>query len=213
MVFMEDSERAAELALSSHLDAGLHLNVTEEFTARNAGVNLNTHHHRVASYLNSRRLNQVVYNPFLRTAFEYVIKAQLDEYLRLYGGQPTRIDGHRHYHLCMNILASSALPKKIQLRRNFTFAPGEKDLLNRFYRYLIDGWLCSRFRHTDYFFSLVPIEKHRIKRLISLSKSADVELMTHPGKKQEYQYLLSREWREALQDDAVKSHMGSNRVQ
>ena len=32
MVFMEDSERAAELAKENELDVGLHLNFTDEFT-------------------------------------------------------------------------------------------------------------------------------------------------------------------------------------
>ncbi|PYL02866.1 MAG: chitooligosaccharide deacetylase, partial [Verrucomicrobia bacterium] len=33
MVFMEDSERAAELAKENELDVGLHLNFTDKFTA------------------------------------------------------------------------------------------------------------------------------------------------------------------------------------
>ena len=32
MVFMEDSERAAELAKENELDVGLHLNFTDKFT-------------------------------------------------------------------------------------------------------------------------------------------------------------------------------------
>jgi hypothetical protein len=34
MVFMRDSERAAELANNSDLDVGLHLNFSEEFTVK-----------------------------------------------------------------------------------------------------------------------------------------------------------------------------------
>ena len=34
MVFMADSERAAELAKENELDVGLHLNFTERFTGR-----------------------------------------------------------------------------------------------------------------------------------------------------------------------------------
>ena len=35
MVFMEDSERAAELAKENELDVGLHLNFAEPFTGSN----------------------------------------------------------------------------------------------------------------------------------------------------------------------------------
>jgi hypothetical protein len=94
----------------------------------------------------------------------------------------------------MNMLASRRLPKGIKVRRNFTFKPGEKDALNRLYRYLIDGWLKARFKCTDYFFSIEPVSADRIKRIISLSKSADVELMVHPGKREEYEFLISNEW-------------------
>jgi chitin disaccharide deacetylase len=40
MVFMEDSERAAELAKDSERDAGLHFNFSEEFTDNRVLENL-----------------------------------------------------------------------------------------------------------------------------------------------------------------------------
>jgi len=44
MVFMEDSERAAGLAREHRIDIGLHLNLTEAFSARNASARLQEHH-------------------------------------------------------------------------------------------------------------------------------------------------------------------------
>ena len=194
MTFMRDSERAAGLARENNLPVGLHLNLTLDFTGKVVSPNLRDHHCSVASYLNSRKLNQVLYNPFLHKAFDYVFQSQWEEFVRLYGEQPTRLDGHHHMHLCMNMLFLNKYPKGIRMRRNFTFSSGEKGPINRLYRYLVDRWLTSRFQCTDLFFSLKPIETERIRRIVSLSKSADVELMVHPGVDKEYHYLMSEDW-------------------
>jgi predicted glycoside hydrolase/deacetylase ChbG (UPF0249 family) len=46
MVFMEDSERAAELANDNGLDVGVHLNFTEPFTGKNDAPKLRDYHER-----------------------------------------------------------------------------------------------------------------------------------------------------------------------
>jgi len=194
MTFMQDSERAAELAKEANLPVGLHLNFTLNFTGEVVPPNLRDQHRLVASYLNSTKLNQVIYNPFLNRAFDNVFQAQWEEFVRLYGEQPTRLDGHHHMHLCMNMLFLNKYPKGLKVRRNFTFSSEEKGSINRLYRYLVDRWLTSRFQCTDLFLSLKPIETERIKRIILPSKSADVELMVHPGVDEEYYYLLSEGW-------------------
>jgi predicted glycoside hydrolase/deacetylase ChbG (UPF0249 family) len=193
MTFMKDSERAADLARKGNLPVGLHLNLTLDFTGEVVPPNLRDQHRLVAIYLNSRKLNQVLYNPFLHKAFDYVFQAQWEEFVRLYGEQPTRLDGHHHMHLCMNMLFLNKYPKGMKVRRNFTFSSGEKGPINRIYRYLVDRWLTSRFQCKDYFFSLKPIEPERIKRIVLLSKSADVELMVHLGVDKEYHYFLSED--------------------
>lgn len=194
MTFMRDSERAAEFARENNLPVGLHLNLTLDFTGKVVSPNLRDHHCSVAIYLNSRKLNQVLYNPFLHKAFDYVFQSQWEEFVRLYGEQPTRLDGHHHMHLCMNMLFLNKYPKGMKVRRNFTFSSGEKGQVNRLYRSLVDRWLTSRFQCIDYFFSLKPIEPERIKRIVLLSKSADVELMVHPGVDEEFHYLLSEDY-------------------
>lgn len=194
MTFMKDSERASDLAIENSLPVGLHLNFTQDFTGETATATLQNQHKRVAVYLKGRKFNQILYNPMLNKAFGYVFQAQWDEFSRCYGEEPKRLDGHHHMHLCMNMLVSGSLPKGIKIRRNFTFGPGEKDPLNRLYRYLVDRWLKSRFRCTDYFFSLKPIGLDKIRRILELSKSSDVELMVHPGVENEYRYLLSDNW-------------------
>jgi len=194
MTFMIDSERAADLARTDQMPTGLHLNLDHDLTAKTIPAQLRDHHRIVSNYLKARKWNQVIYNPFLRNAVDYVFQAQWEEFCQLYGEAPHRLDGHHHMHLCMNMLVSGKIPKGIQIRRNFTFYPGEKDPINRLYRRLIDRFLKSRFVCTDSFFSMKPISRTRLKKIVSLSKYSDVELMVHPGLENEYLFLLSHEW-------------------
>ena len=158
MVFMEDSERAAALALDHGVDAGLHLNFTAPFTGPGCSPAMIERHRRVIAYLRSHRLAQLVFNPALVSAFEYVVAVQLDEYRRLYGADPQRLDGHHHMHLCANVLMQRLLPPGTIVRRNFSFRPGEKSGLNRAYRRFVDGRLERRHRLADFLFCLPPLE-------------------------------------------------------
>ncbi len=97
-------------------------------------------------------------------------------------------------HLCMNMLLSGLIPRRLEVRRNFTFAPGEKGLLNRSYRCAVDSWLAARYRIADFFFSMAPILEDRLKKIVELSSGADVELMVHPGVEEEYRFLLGEQW-------------------
>ena len=63
MVFMEDSERAASLALRNSLEVGLHLNFTLPFSASNIPPKLREHQNRLVSYLTKHKMFQVIYNP------------------------------------------------------------------------------------------------------------------------------------------------------
>jgi len=203
MTFMADSERAAELAHETHLPVGLHLNLDEELTGLQAPEKLREHHQNTAAYLKARKWNQVLYNPLLRNSFDYVFQAQWDEFCRLYGATPKRLDGHRHMHLCMNILLSGKIPKGICVRRNFTFYSGEKNPINRLYRYLVDRWLQLHFICTDSFFCMTPLNRgkplrEKLQRPLLLSKSTNVEILFHPGIENEYSFLLSPEWLEII---------------
>ncbi len=198
LTFMSDSRRAAELALGSGLEVGLHLNLTQALVCDEAGLRLRERHGRVASFLKARKANQLLWNPLLRQDLEYVVKSQWAEFERLYGFPPPRMDGHEHMHLCACMLFSGLIPRGLRVRRNFTFAPGEKSLLNRLYRKAVDRWLNARGPITDYFFSLVPVGRERLERIIGLSASASVELMVHPGVEEQYRFLRAEEWRRLL---------------
>ena len=201
MVFMQDSNRAAGLTKEYELDdVGLHLNFSEEFTGTGCSETLKEYHGRIIRFLKRGKYAQLLYNPSLRKAFAYCYHAQVEEFVRLFEKSPLHIDGHHHMHLCANLLLSKLIPIGTKLRRNFSFWPGEKSMLNRTYRWLVDRRLACRYRLTDYFFDLTQcIEEKKLDRVAALAKSSKVELMTHPTVSAERAFLMSDEFQVILQ--------------
>lgn len=194
MVFMEDSERAAALAREQRVETGLHLNLTTPFSAPACPTRLVEHQGKLAAYLLRSPFARVVFHPGLVRCFEYVIAAQLDEFRRLYGAHPDRIDGHHHMHLCANVLLRGLLPAGTIVRRHFSFEPGEKLVRNSVFRQFTRLMLARRHRTTDYFFSLLPLEPaDRLERIFFLARQSVVELETHPVNPEEYQFLAGGE--------------------
>lgn len=192
MVFMDDSQRAAELWKDKHIDVGLHLNFTEKLTRHLKNDLFRDYHNRIATFLSSSKYNFMIYNPNLSKAFKYVFQIQLEEFERLYEISPSHINGHHHMHLCTNMLIDKIVPRGQKVRRNFSFSKGEKSLLNRIYRAGIDKWLTRRFLTTDYFFSLQElIKNNRLKQAVTLAESYIVELETHPGIDKEFNWFMS----------------------
>lgn len=192
MVFMEDSERSASIARGSGIYAGLHLNLTMPFSAP-CSRELVEHQRKVSAFLRSHAFARIVYHPGLARSFEYVVAAQLEEFARVYGEAPQRIDGHHHMHLCANVVFGRLLPPGTIVRRNFSFQPGEKSLGNRLYRRFIDSRLARRHSLTDYLFLLPPLETERLQPMFSLAATANVEIETHPVHPDEYKFLTGQE--------------------
>ncbi|HEY1987249.1 MAG TPA: ChbG/HpnK family deacetylase [Terracidiphilus sp.] len=193
MVFMSDSERAACLAAQRGVDAGLHLNFTTTFSAPHVPLALRVHQGKLAGFLLSSRMARVVFHPGLIASFDYVVKAQLDEYERLYGFPAHRVDGHHHMHLCSNVVFQKLIPAGAIVRRNFSFLPEEKGVVNRCYRRWQDRLLDRRYQTTDYFFPLMPLDAERLRQIFAFAADSDVEIMTHPANREEYQFLLDGE--------------------
>ncbi len=194
MVFMEDSVRAAEVAQGTGLDLGLHLNLRQPFTGQVGAGRLREYHDRIVGFLTSSKYSLCLYNPVLRQQFQYVYEAQIEEFQRLHGRHPSHIDGHHHLHLCTNMLVDRVIPAQQRVRRSFSFGPGEKNVLNRGYRRMVDWWLEGRYRLTDFFFSLQPcLQNNHLRWVLDLAQTAKVEVMTHPANSQEYSYLMSAE--------------------
>ncbi|HYK87984.1 MAG TPA: ChbG/HpnK family deacetylase, partial [Acidobacteriota bacterium] len=191
MVFMEDSDRAAGLAREHEIDAGLHLNLTTTFSASHCPAPLVEHQRQVAAYLLWHPIARVFFHPALLSSFEYVVSAQREEFARLYGAEPGRIDGHHHMHLCANVLLGGLLPPGILVRRHFSYESGEKILRNAVFRQFTNILLARRHRRVDYFFSLPPLEPRvRLQWIFSLARQFAVEVETHPIHPEEYRFLM-----------------------
>lgn len=194
MVFMADSERATALAREYVVDSGLHINFSAPFSAPNCPGQLVEHHRKVARFLLSHPMARILYHPGLARSFEYVVKAQIEEFQRTYGKPPARLDGHHHLHLSTNVIMAELLPSGTLIRRNFSFQPGEKSGLNRFYRKMVDQRLSRCHRMVDYVFALAPLDpSERLERIFSLAQRAVVEVETHPINSDEYRFLAEGE--------------------
>jgi chitin disaccharide deacetylase len=200
MVFMEDSCRGADLAKDAGVDIGLHLNLSQRFTGETPTGLLQEYHDRIIRFLTLKKYSILIYNPVLREQFRYVYNAQVEEFLRLHGRLPSHIDGHHHMHLCANVILDKVIPEHEKIRRSFSFFRGEKGLVNRTYRRLVDLWLDRRYKLTDFFFSLPQcLQGDRMMGIVQLAKSSTVELETHPVNKNEYAYLMSDEYLTVLE--------------
>jgi len=212
MVFMEDSERAAEVAVANGIDAGLHLNFTTPFTDARVPAQLLEHQQRVLQHLRRHRLAPAIFHPGLAPSFDYVTKAQLDEFGRLFGAAPSRFDGHHHMHLCANVIVMKLLPAGTIIRRNFSFRRGEKSVCNRLYRTALDKILARRHRLADFLFALPPMQPvQRLERICGLARGSVVELEVHPVLSDEYKFLiggtLSR-WADGLTVGSLSEALG-----
>lgn len=199
MVFMQDSERAADVGLEQNLEIGLHLNFDEQFTGAVSSGPLNDYQGRVAAFLTRNRYSQLIYNPLLRKEFEYLYEAQYEEFIRLYHRPPSHINGHHHMHLCSNVLFGNILPNGAGVRRSFTFSKGERNVANRLYRRIVDAKVERRFICTDLFFALMPSEQSdSLRRKVQQARDHNVELMVHLSTKRELEYLLRQDFMDSI---------------
>lgn len=195
MVFMEDSIRASEKAFGVGLDVGLHVNFTQRFSGRVPNYRLEEFQRKTLVYLLGSNYRQIFYNPLLRNQFDYVYKAQCEEFERLYNKPPSHINGHHHMHLCANILFDRIIPYGTKVRRNVYFFPEETNIFNRTYRRIIDAWLIRHYTCVDFLFSMIPVNQpERLRFIVQMAKSSNVELMFHPEINDEYNYLFGEEY-------------------
>jgi predicted glycoside hydrolase/deacetylase ChbG (UPF0249 family) len=196
MVFMRDSARAAANARGCGLQVGLHLNLSEPFTGSNVDRQLRHAQDQVVRFLTMGKYALLMYHPLLRQQFRLVVHAQFAEFERLYRCVPPHVDGHQHQHLCSNVLFDQLIPAGLIVRRNFSFFRGEKSLWNRAYRHGVDRVLAKRYRLSDFFFSLEDcLNRGKLDAVYALASVRRVELMTHPVRPRELQYLMSDEYK------------------
>lgn len=191
MVFMKDTERAADLAVRESLETGLHINLAVPYDGPGISERQKMDQSLAVGFFGRGPWTQVAYNPFIAKAVVAAFNAQLEEYRRLFKRDPIYFNGHKHFHLSSNMIFSGVLPNGSSVRRSFTFYRGEKSLLNIYYRRIIDAWLLARHVSTDAFFSLDPVsDLARLARIIGLAKETCVELMVHPWKPDQFAFLI-----------------------
>jgi hypothetical protein len=82
-------------------------------------------------------------------------------------------------------------------------------VINRLYRKGVDQALARNHRLADYFFSLDQCLQHgRLPRVFALAKSSVVEVMTHPARAHEYDYLMSEMFRRQIAQLSVGTYAG-----
>jgi chitin disaccharide deacetylase len=199
MVFMHDSERAAALALEHNLEVGLHLNFTRPFDAKNATGKLRDAQGRLVRFFAGNRYNRMLYHPFIVKDVRDCFNAQIAEFVRLYHSEPTHIDGHHHIHLCTNLLLSRAIPSRYKIRKGVSFEPGQRSLINRMYRNIVNEIVERKHPVVDRFFILDEVlMRSGIHDITSLANRCDVELCVHPGTPEDFRYLMGGYYHGAL---------------
>jgi predicted glycoside hydrolase/deacetylase ChbG (UPF0249 family) len=204
MVFMADSERAAGLAREAGLPTGLHLNLVEPYSAPDVPDEVRARQAALARHYGGgrARIRPHLYDPRLRGQVDRVIADQLARYRELNGGDPTHVDGHHHSHLIPTALMSSALPRGVRGRRAFTFLSGERPAPSRALRGARNALIARRLHTTDWLFDLRELHPAlggtRLEEKLALARSATVEVMAHPGVRDECELLAGDDWRQAL---------------
>ncbi|MCU0614655.1 MAG: hypothetical protein MUD09_06175 [Desulfobacterales bacterium] len=85
------------------------------------------------------------------------------------------------------------------MRGTFTFATGEKSLLNLVYRRLLTLYISKSYITTDSFSSVAPVQNQaRVKQILDRASRETVELEVHPENREEMEFLLSHEFGELL---------------
>jgi predicted glycoside hydrolase/deacetylase ChbG (UPF0249 family) len=209
MMWMADSDRAAELARTERLPTGLHLNLIEPFSAGDVPEQIAARQRRVANRLGAGGLRAQLYHPAWAEDFELCIADQLSRFRELYGREPTHVDGHRHSHLAFNALFARALGSVDKCRPAVDRLPHESARYKRVARVGLTQLVRTRFRTTDRCLSTRALRKAPgelgLEQRLERERKRTVELFIHPGRSDEREILISADWSTLLERHRVGS--------
>jgi predicted glycoside hydrolase/deacetylase ChbG (UPF0249 family) len=209
MLFMKDSVRASEMAREHGLPVGLHINFTREFAETGGRTALNYHQKRLVTYFAKSKFIRVIYNPAIRNSIFYSFVSQYDEFIRIFMKTPTHIDGHHHIHLCSNIICDNIIPKKVKIRPRLCGRGGEKNILAILSGKLIDYIIQQRYTVIGSVYKL-GCSDSELSEIVNRAAVQDVELITHPARLEEYEYLKSESYARLI-SRALRGSYGSIR--
>lgn len=202
LVWMKDSDRAAEIARREDLPVGLHLNLIEPFSATDVPEAVADCQRRVVERLRQKGLGTHLYHPGWSADFERCISDQLARFHALYGHPPTHVDGHQHMHLVPNALLARALRSVRRCRPPVNRTPRESAGYKRATRAAWRRLVRLRFLTTDSCFSIRALNPSlggsRSDGELALARGHSVEVMVHPGWEDERAVLLAPDWRDGL---------------
>lgn len=202
MAFMQGSRFAAAQAdRHPQLGIGLHLNLVERYSDETVPVSIRDRQLKLIDRFSADRLRRWTYDPRIRHDVDRVIGDQLERFVQLYGRGPTHLDGHHHCHLAANVLLSPSLPRGMAIRNALSDSHAPTPLTKAL-RLARGKLLRSRFRTTDYFFSIATawpgLTNDPPMTKLGLARHASVEVMVHPSFPHEYEPLQSSGWIDAL---------------
>jgi chitin disaccharide deacetylase len=199
LVWMRDSDRAADIARRECIPTGLHLNLIEPYTASDVPSRVADTQGRVVERLRTGGLGAQLYHRAWSEDFGQCIRDQLSRFTEIYGVPPTHLDGHRHMHLAMNALLSRALGPVRRCRRPVNRPPVESAGYKRLARSALSVLVRVRFTTTDACFSVRSLHPELggsgLDEALLRADRGTVELFVHPGYRDELPLLRSDEWR------------------
>lgn len=216
MVYMPDSDRAAEVAKRAKLPVGLHLNLTEPFADPATPAAVRERQRRVAERLagvgpdghpGTARLRKWLYDPTIRAAVDRAIADQIERFAALYGRAPTHFDGHNYVDLCPNVFLSRAIASGSTMRNSLGCHSAERTPMATLRR-ARQALRSRRFRSARYLLHIseldLPADGPPDARL-RLADEAAVEVMGHPDDERERRILMSEAWGRALAEHRLGS--------
>jgi predicted glycoside hydrolase/deacetylase ChbG (UPF0249 family) len=213
MVYMQDSDRAAEIAREISLPVGLHVNFTEPFDDRGVPRGIRERHLATVRKFGGPsfvfRSRRWLYDPRLQEAVDDCVAAQLERFEELYGGPPTHVDGHMHVHVCPNVGLSKRFAPGTKMRNSL----GKRPPANGPMSHLITARQRILLRHrlsTRCFLNITDMHPDFVAggpaALLGMAKETSVEVMAHPGFAHELTILVSPEWQEWTADLRLGSY-------
>jgi chitin disaccharide deacetylase len=199
LMYMRDSERAAELALEAGLPVGLHLNLTDPFDGDDVPTEIGDRQMRAVRHFGAPatvwRSRRWLYDPRAVDLTKAAIADQLDRFRRLFGREPTHFDGHNHVHLCPDVALS--LPGGVKVRTALGIGGGGKKgrLLRARQRITLRDRVTTR-----HFLNITGLHPQFVaggpRSLLGQAATTSVEVMAHPGFGHEFTLLMVPAWQE-----------------
>jgi predicted glycoside hydrolase/deacetylase ChbG (UPF0249 family) len=205
MVYMEDSRRAAEIAKAESLPVGLHLNLTQPFSAPDVPAPVRERQRRIVTSFVGRgrdghpgtsQARRWIYDPRIARQVGDALRDQLERFEELYGCPPTHFDGHNYVDTAPNAFLSRALPRGSKMRNSLDRHPLDTGpmAIARELRQRLRG---RRFHSTHYVLHISDLDLPDDPRL-ALAATDSVEVICHPDNPAEMERLMSEEWATCL---------------